>query len=203
MPFGEKENMVTRATSSRKTKAAAADRTSNVIVLPVTQHAGPLTVQPMLFAGDDIPDMPPWLVEDKKSVDVKPKAKRALAKKKVAAKQAKPKAKTAPKKRASPKRSKSEVTKIQPVPETQPLARSRAPVLWQKNSPIAALRYWLRTAGRNVAGLMTPVKRVGPKLRTRKELLLEIAVLRQENAVMRKQLNLPAMPFGRTVADSA
>jgi hypothetical protein len=121
---------------------------------------------------------------------------------KVAAKQAEPKAKAAPKKRASPERSKPVVAEIQPVTDAQPLARSMAPVIWQKNSPLAALRYWLRSAGRNVAGLVGPVKRIGPKLRSRKELLLEIAVLRQENAAMRKKLNLPAMPFGRTVADS-
>jgi hypothetical protein len=203
MPFGEKENMVTRAIPNRKLKAAAAGRASNVILLPVAQYPGAVDEPPMLFAGHDLPDMPPWLVEDKKLIAVKPKATKAPAKKKAATKKAKPKAKAAPKKSTSAKRSKPVVAEIQPVHDAQPLARSEAPVLWQKYSPLAALRYWLRTAGRNVAGLMAPMKRVGPKLRTRKELLLEIAVLRQENAVMRKQLNLPAMPFGRTVADSA
>lgn len=198
---------MTRASSNRKTKAASVGQSSNVIMLPVGNLANLLAVQPMLFAGDDLPDMPPWLIEDIKPVDANPTVTKAPVKKKVAAKkmlakrERPAKAKPAPKKRDVAKRNKPIVTEAQPMPEVQPLTRSMAPVVWKKNSPLAALRYWLRSAGRNVVDVIAPAKRIGPRLRSRRELLLEIAVLRQENATMRKKLNLPAMPFGRTVAD--
>jgi hypothetical protein len=50
-------------------------------------------------------------------------------------------------------------------------------------------------------GRRTKKHRAEAKLRTRNELLREIAILREENAMMRKKLGLPAMPFGRLVAD--
>jgi hypothetical protein len=96
---------------------------------------------------------------------------------------------------------------LSPAPDiVAPIARTHAPVVWRKNGPVDALRFWLRSAGRNMMAILTPspqARHADPKLRTRKELLLEIAILRQENAEMRKELNRPALPFGRQVADSA
>jgi hypothetical protein len=198
---------VTRAISKRTTRAAPAAPASNVIMLPVANHASALAIQPMLFAGEGFTDTPPWLIEEKKPAESEPKARKAPAKKKAAPTKAKTaKAKAAPKKRTSTARRKpapkpEAVAASAVAQEVQPLTRAMAPVVWQKTGPLAAIRFWLRSAGRNVAGLIAPADASGPKLRTRKQLLLELAVLRQENAAMREKLNLPAMPFGRTVAD--
>jgi hypothetical protein len=231
--------MVTRAISKKKPKTGLTGAGSNVIMLPVVHQGNAQLAQPMLFASDDLLDMPPWLVEDKPQVAAKPKPqpkakakrapaktaakKRTVTKKAVAKKPARAKAKVARKAPAKTKPAQPLVSlakaqipaqtepreQVAPqmsaeplVPtEAQPLARSKAPVVWQKNSPLATLRYWLRSAGRSVLGFVAPAKPSVPKLRTRKQLLAEIAVLRQENSVLRKKLDLPAMPFGRTVAD--
>ncbi len=83
-----------------------------------------------------------------------------------------------------------------------------APVVWRKTGPMDALRFWLRSAGSSFKAVFGQIGRkpasehaADPRLRTRKELLIEIAVLRQENAEMRKKLGLPEAPFGRQVAD--
>jgi hypothetical protein len=90
-----------------------------------------------------------------------------------------------------------------------PLTRNKAPVLWQKNGAMGAIGYWLRATGRNVmARIGAKAKRprtqapIGSKLRTKNDLLREIAALREENAVMRDRLGLPPMPYGRMVADT-
>lgn len=90
---------------------------------------------------------------------------------------------------------------------TGPLPRSNAVVVWKKDGPVDQLVRWLRLSGRGVMRLLTsPPRReptlAGAKLRTKNELLRELAVLREENAIMRGRLGLPQMPFGRQIVDS-
>ncbi len=85
-----------------------------------------------------------------------------------------------------------------------PLPRSNAVVVWQKRGPMGQMLHWLRLNGRDFVHLFTnpaPVQQpsAGVKLRTKKELLGELAVLREENAIMRQRLGLPQMPFGRQI----
>lgn len=183
---------------------------------------------PMLFTDGERQEPPPWLIEQqatpldkpgkvKKTVAKKPAKKPAMARKgkPVAAK--KVKAVAVPKrtavKRAPAKAKKvgdAVVSKVEKVAadKTAPLQRAMAPVVWRKTGPIDVVRFWLRSAGTSLKAMFGP--RAGqaatgsvadPRLRTRKELLAEVAVLRQENAAMRKKLGLPVAPFGRLVAD--
>jgi hypothetical protein len=166
---------------------------------------------------------PPWLVEDKAS---EPTAK---PKRKAAAKKVKPKAKTP--KPATAKKPKATVAKPArkpkaktPLNDNQPIAaepvlvaplsvaplpRAHAPVVWQKTGPLDAISYWLRI---NSKALLARLRGNGkaaakrsamalPKRRSRQELLLELAVLREENAMMRAKLGLPSSPFGRQIVD--
>ncbi len=187
----------------------------------------PQSAERLFFARHDIPNAPPWLIDDvvpaAESEQEKPKAAKKTVRKKATPQKPKlNKAKAPPKPATSPRRRKPvanpivESAKVAPPSPTiieevhaelllAPLPRAVAPVIWQKNGPIAALRYWLRSASRNIIGLWSggdqPAKMREARLRTRKELLLELAVLRQENAIMRQKLQLPAMPLGRVVAD--
>ena len=91
-----------------------------------------------------------------------------------------------------------------------PLPRAQAPVVWQKAGPLDNFRYWLRAWGRSMTGRLRNGRKVlpptqapiGAKLRSKNDLLREIAVLRQENAIMRSRLGLPHAAFGRQVADA-
>lgn len=82
-----------------------------------------------------------------------------------------------------------------------PLPRAQAPVVWQKVGPLDNVRYWLRAWGRSLSGKLRNGRKVQPptqapigaKLRSKNDLLREIAVLRQENAIMRTRLGLPPL----------
>jgi hypothetical protein len=211
---------VSRAKSNRKaTDVAIID---NVIRLPFIERSELRPVQQLLFEGDGGDDTPPWLVEKAPPTKAKPATVKTTKVKKVAAK--KPLAKKAKAAKAKPTTKRAKPRKaaegaaapiaIAAEPEmvapaiAAPLARANAPVVWRKNGPIDAVRYWLRSAGRNMLAMVKPQPKrgssalmAGPKLRSRKQLLLEIAILREENVMMRKKLGLPAMPFGRQVAD--
>lgn len=113
----------------------------------------------------------------------------------------------APKRRTAPK----VIAPPEPVVEERPAPAKAAPrqalVVWQKRGPVEQIRHWLRLTGREIVRLyMNPAPNspapVEVKLRTRNDLLQELAVLRQENATMRERLGLPQMPLGRLVADS-
>lgn len=88
-----------------------------------------------------------------------------------------------------------------------PLPRKNAVVVWQKRGPMGHMLHWLRLNGRDFVHLFTnpppreaaPVAPTAVKLRTKNELLRELAVLREENAIMRQRLGLPQMPLGRQV----
>lgn len=88
-----------------------------------------------------------------------------------------------------------------------PLPRQNAVVVWQKRGPMGQMLNWLRLNGRDFVHLFTnpmpleaaPVSPAAAKLRTKNELLRELAVLREENAIMRQRLGLPQMPLGRQV----
>ncbi len=88
-----------------------------------------------------------------------------------------------------------------PVAKHQPLTRAQAPVLWQKNGVFGQLRYWLRSTGRSIGMKVKTVGNsqkprtqaaIGEKLRTKNDLLREIAMLRRENSVLRERFGLPA-----------
>lgn len=87
---------------------------------------------------------------------------------------------------------------------------SQAVVVWKKNRVTDNLAYWLRSTGRSMMQrlrygrtVVPPTQApIGQKLRTKNDLLREIATLRQENAVMRHRLGLPRAAFGRQVADA-
>jgi hypothetical protein len=158
------------------------------------------------------PVTPPWLIDSKvKTPAAKtPKARKPKSPSKakpVAKKLAtrKPRAKAAAKTVTPPEPA---VTAVSPVITQQaeqpsasvPLTRNQAPVLWQKNGPIGAITYWFRATGRSMMARLgsSPKPRpthapIGAKLRTKNDLLREIAVLRKENAVMREKLGLPPM----------
>jgi hypothetical protein len=92
------------------------------------------------------------------------------------------------------------------IPATvAPIPRNVAPVVYRKNGPLAMLRYWLRSIGRNFVSGAAPIPQQEPEtrkwVRSRHELLMEIVALRKENTRMRKQLGLPTAAFGRQVAD--
>jgi hypothetical protein len=93
-----------------------------------------------------------------------------------------------------------------PVTKHQPLTRAQAPVLWQKNGVFGQLRYWLRSTGRSIGMKVKAVGNsqkprtqaaIGEKLRTKNDLLREIAMLRRENSVLRERLGLPTPSLGR------
>jgi hypothetical protein len=199
-----------------------------VIQLRLPQRAE-VSVQPMLFADDGGQESPPWLIEAEATPEVKPaKAKKVVAKKpakkSATARKGKPTAAkkvrvtAAPKRTVTAKRAPSKpakaVTATAPnveavaTDETAPLQRAMAPVVWRKTGPIDVVRFWLRSAGTSLKAMLGPREGkaatgsvADPRLRTRKELLIEVAILRQENAAMRKKLGLHAAPFGRLVAD--
>lgn len=217
-----------KASSRGKFAADAAASSDNVIQLPLPQRVEPES-QPMLFADAADQQSPPWLIEEQATPEVKPaKAKKAAARKPTrqpsTARKGKPatakKAKTiaAPKRAATAKRASSKnrnvagaiAPKVEAVAidETAPLQRAMAPVVWRKTGPIDVVRFWLRSAGTSLKAILGPrdgkaaINGVAdPRLRTRKELLIELAILRQENAAMREKLGLPAVPLGRLVAD--
>lgn len=90
---------------------------------------------------------------------------------------------------------------------SMPLPRSNAVIVWQRSGSMDRFFHWLRLSGREILRMYTnPPPReaalIGVKLRTKNELLRELAVLREENAIMRKRLGLPQMPFGRQIAGS-
>jgi hypothetical protein len=224
LPFGGKDWLVSKAPSHGNPAAIASASLDNVIQLPLPQKdesASP----PVLFADAGSQQSADWLIEEQ----VKPEANKAKAKKRVAGGGAKkpattrkskpgaakkPKTSRAPKRAATAKRASSIAKRSVPdaattaVDETAPLERARAPVVWRKSGPLDVVRFWLRTAGSSLTAMLSPRQRkraainvVDPRLRTRKELLVEVAILRQENAAMRKKLGLPSAPFGRQVAD--
>jgi hypothetical protein len=166
---------------------------------------------------------PPWLIVDaplpaKKSRSAQP-SKKEKAKSKTAVKNPKqPRSvkpatmrKTRAAKPTPPAIAVSAPAQIAEAPKSQlqPLARIKAPAVWRKEGPLDVVRYWLRSASRNMMTMIgtrdrkRPPQRdpIGAKLRTRKELLRELSVLRQENAMLRNKLGLPPMPFGRQVAE--
>jgi hypothetical protein len=170
-------------------------------------------------------DGPPWLVDEKPSIAKKAKvskAKKAPAKvkPKLAKRKATKKAKTPATLRV--RKSKPDKTvAVQPnndnVPAAAqhaviapaiaaPLPRAQAPVVWQKNRPLDAISYWLRTTTKTLVGRLRSSgerKRLRiAKPRTRQQLLLELAVLREENAKLRAKLELPPLPFGRQIVDT-
>jgi hypothetical protein len=200
----------------------------NVIQLPLPQKdesASP----PVLFADAGIQQSADWLIEEQVKPEAnKAKAKKRVAgggakkpattRKSTPGAAKKPKTSRAPKRTATAKRASSIAKRsdiivvpdaaITAVDETAPLERARAPVVWRKSGPLDVVRFWLRTAGSSLTAMLSPRQRkraainvVDPRLRTRKELLIEVAILRQENAAMRKKLGLPSAPFGRQVAD--
>jgi hypothetical protein len=90
----------------------------------------------------------------------------------------------------------------------KPIERAMAPVVWRKHGPLDAVRFWLRSATSALkTALVVRTNHGGAaqgsdnRRRTRNELLVELAILRQENAAMRKQLGLAEVPFGRQLAD--
>jgi hypothetical protein len=196
--------------------------TNNVIMLPFVERLDKKPEQQLLFVEPEHPaSLSPQLIE--KAQVKKRKAKAASAKKtkvkkpakKIAAKKVKvPKAKAATKTARAKASVKVSVAATPAVVLTAPviappmeapalvapIVRGQAPVVWRKNGPIDAVRYWLRSMGRNVVNGFASAPR--KDARSRKDLLLEIAALRQENAEMRERLGLPAMPFGRQVADT-
>jgi hypothetical protein len=218
---------VSNASSRGKSAADEAASSDNVITLPLPQRAE-LASQPMLFTDGGKQGSTPWLIEQQATRETKPgklkkTATKKAAKKPVAARKGtrvaakKVKAVAVPKrttvKRAPAKAKKvvdAAVPKVETVEtdKTAPLQRAMAPVVWRKTGPIDVVRFWLRSAGMSMkamlgprAGLAATGSVADPRLRTRKELLAEVAVLRQENAAMRKKLGLPVAPFGRLVAD--
>jgi hypothetical protein len=105
---------------------------------------------------------------------------------------------------------KSMVALADPAPAiVGPLPRAHAPVVWQKTGPLDAIGYWLRINSKALIARLRGVDKgqaqrkamLLPKRRSRRELLLELAVLREENALMRSKLGLPALPFGRQIVD--
>jgi hypothetical protein len=221
--FGERRGKVSRAKFVTKSVGVAHASGGNVVLLPFVERHDVQPVQTSFLAGEGVDPMPPWLIEEEGSAQPKllPKkiAKaRKPAPKKVAAKKKKVKAKATPKAAAKPRSQKKPTVPTTPITERHviataeapaiaaPLSRSQAPVVWQKNGPLSILRYWLRSTSRRMLTAIMPVPKASarhadPKLRTRKALLLELATLREENAMMRKKLGLPDMPFGRQVAD--
>lgn len=237
----------------------------NVILLPVVTQAahrpdGQIQEarndppeQPLLFGNGELPDLPPWLVDEKplpaarKGAAKKPRVSKAKAKtnkqvktgaktgaktgvktkvKPVARKTVKAKSgKSGPMRTSNPMGKRIELTSaptgtIAPIaPASAPAPpsaiaapstpRSNAMVVWRKEGPIDILRYWLRSAGLGMVKMMQPKKpprtaiseAAGARLRSRKALLRELAVLREENAMLREKLDLPPMPFGRQVVD--
>jgi hypothetical protein len=240
-----------KGAKARITLAQGNHHGGNVILLPMAnkaeqkaqsrqhQQKQAMAMQPLLFAGHELPDMPPWLIEktpETKSTPVakESKPRKSRAKPKTAAKLPKTTRTATPKKKPAARKTKPKATVAKtiitdtPVAETpiivqqsiavealaapslsQPLARSAAPAVWRKEGPVDIVRFWLRSAGRTVVSLFGKGKKqaarieepYGAKLRTRKALLNELAILREENAKMREKLDLPAMPFGRQVAD--
>lgn len=121
-----------------------------------------------------------------------------------------PKRKTQPaKRRPAPKAKAIAAPAVIPVTEAQPAPPPQALVVWKKQGALDSLSYWLRSTGRDILRRVRSGRAVVPatgapisaKLRTKNDLLREIAALRQENATMRDRLGLPQMPFGRQVAD--
>jgi hypothetical protein len=177
-------------------------------------HKKPVTKKPetsFMLEGNEEPVTPPWLIDDKDKASEnktpkmrKPKstAKTRSAPKKPVAR--KPRAKAAAK---AVMLSEPAVIAVSPVimppvrsTSSVPLTRNQAPVVWQKNGPIGAITYWFRATGISMMARLgsSPKRRpthapIGAKLRTKNDLLREIAVLRKENAVMREKLGLPAM----------
>lgn len=98
---------------------------------------------------------------------------------------------------------------VVPVSEAAPAQPPQALVVWKKHGAMDSLSYWLRSTGRDLLRRVRSGRAVVPatgapisaKLRTKNDLLREIAALRQENATLRDRLGLPQMPFGRQVAD--
>jgi hypothetical protein len=211
---------VSRAKQASNVAQGASVAADNIILLPFIERSERQPVQQLMFADDKNDNAPPWLLDDTEPVKAKRVAKRPASSKqaihkKPAAKKTKPKnAKTKAKRRPARKPRKAGAINAiavdsfaAPAPAiAAPLTRAQAPVVWHKNGALDVVRYWLRTVGRNMKATLVPAfssahKYQEPKLRTRKELLLEIAILREENAMMRKRLGLPPMPFGRQVAD--
>jgi hypothetical protein len=166
---------------------------------------------------------PPWLLEQ--DVPAKPVTRKT----KIVKSRAKAKPKGKPKKPAAIRGTTKSAAKAavenaaqtihishidsiqEPViqPTNTPLTRSQAPIVWRKNGAMGAIGYWLRSTGRSMLAAFGPAGNkplrtqapIGAKLRTKNDLLREIAILRQENAMMREKLGLPPMPFGRLQAD--
>ncbi len=186
------------------------------------RKASALKLPQMAFMlGDDgEPVTPPWLIDTPAKL---PKVRKSKAPAKPAAKKS-AKAKTAaPKTPATRKPRAKAVVQAQPAAvmvsnivappihpvASVPLTRAQAPVVWQKNGPISAISFWFRATGRTVMARFGAAQNkrprtgapIGAKLRTKNDLLREIAVLRKENAAMRDRLGLPPMPFGRILAD--
>ncbi len=214
LSFGGAQDIVPLANSGKKTR-----RKAERIYPPA------LAQQQLLFSGVTLTDTPPWLIEDAPLLDAPKKAekkaplKTARTSRKAPAKKTNPGQKGAVQKKTAAKRPKAKAVaqkahaaplKIEALPiSAQPIPRSSAPVVWRKEGPLDAVRFWLRSAGRNALTLFARSKPArqnsevyGAKLRTRKELLTELSVLRQENMVLRTKLGLPAMAFGRQVADT-
>ena len=181
----------------------------------------PISAVFMLDRADDTTS-PPWLLD--KTIKTKPTARKSSRTKTPVKAKPTPKAKkpaaTKKKVKAATRIAESPIMAGIPLgrdappalsaaPADAPLARNQAPVLWQKNGPFTAIRFWLRSTGRGVLASLGAGKQklpktnapIAAKLRTKNDLLREIAVLRQENATMRERLGLPVAAFGRVEVD--
>jgi hypothetical protein len=179
----------------------------------------PVTKKPetsFMLEGNEEPVTPPWLIDgkDKASENKTPKVRKPKSTAKTRPAPKKPVARK-PRTKAAAKAvmlSEPAVIALSPVimppvrsTSNVPLTRNQAPVVWQKNGPLGVITYWFRATGRSMmARLGTKPKRartdapIGAKLRTKNDLLREIAVLRKENAALRDRLGLPMMSFDRT-----
>jgi hypothetical protein len=170
----------------------------------------PVTKKPetsFMLEGNEEPVTPPWLIDTKAKTPAAktPKARKPKSPSKAKPATRKPRAKAAAKTVTPPEPAVTVVSSVitqqaQQPSASVPLTRNQAPVVWQKNGPIGAITYWFRATGRSMMARLgsSPKRRpthapIGAKLRTKNDLLREIAVLRKENAVMREKLGLPAM----------